>query len=71
LPERYGVTFPVKRFFISAGETSGDLHAATVVAELKQRYPDAEIAGIAGEQMQHQGCVALHHMHELLSLIHI
>jgi len=55
----------MSRFFVSAGETSGDLHAATVVAELKQRYPGAEIAGIAGEQMQHQGCIALHHMHEL------
>jgi len=55
----------VSRFFVSAGEASGDLHAATVVAELKRRYPEAEIAGIAGEQMQHQGCIALHHMHEL------
>jgi len=55
----------MSRFFVSAGETSGDLHAATVVAELKRRYPGAEIAGIAGEQMQHQGCIALHHMHEL------
>lgn len=53
------------RFFISAGETSGDMHAATVVTELKRRYPDAEIVGIAGEQMQHQGCKPLHHMHEL------
>jgi len=55
----------VSHFFVSAGETSGDLHAATVVAELKRRYPEAEITGIAGEQMQYQGCVALHHMHEL------
>ncbi|MFQ5345362.1 MAG: lipid-A-disaccharide synthase, partial [Mariprofundus sp.] len=55
----------MKRFFVSAGETSGDLHAATVVAELKQRYPGSEITGIAGEQMQQQGCMALHHMHEL------
>ncbi|MDQ7000303.1 MAG: lipid-A-disaccharide synthase [Mariprofundus sp.] len=55
----------MSRFFVSAGETSGDLHAATVVAELTRRYPKAEIVGIAGEQMQSQGCVALHHMREL------
>jgi len=52
-------------FFISAGETSGDMHAATVVAELRQRYPEYKITGIAGEQMQSEGCIPLHHMHEL------
>jgi len=55
----------MRYFYISAGETSGDMHAATVVAELKRRYPEYEVAGIAGEQMQLEGCVPLHHMHEL------
>jgi len=55
----------MRHFFISAGEASGDMHAATVVAELKQRYPEHEVVGIAGEQMQLYGCVPLHHMHEL------
>ena len=55
----------MKRIFISAGETSGDFHAATVVTELAHRFPDAEITGVAGSQMIEQGCVALHHMHEL------
>jgi len=53
------------RVFISAGETSGDFHASTVVAELTLRYPDAEISGVAGSQMIEQGCTPLHHMHEL------
>ncbi len=53
------------RFFISAGETSGDFHAATVVTELKQRFPSAIISGIAGSQMQQQGCVAMHDINEL------
>jgi len=52
-------------FFISAGETSGDFHAATVVHELIQRFPNASISGIAGSQMQLQGCIAIHHMREL------
>ncbi|MDQ6970280.1 MAG: lipid-A-disaccharide synthase [Mariprofundus sp.] len=53
------------RFFISAGETSGDFHAATVVTELKQRFPSAIISGIAGSQMQQQGCVAMHDINAL------
>lgn len=52
-------------FFVSAGETSGDFHASTVVAELKLRFPDAAVTGVAGSQMIEQGCVPLHHMHEL------
>lgn len=52
-------------FFISAGETSGDLHASTVVAELKQRFPDSNITAVAGSQMIAEGCDPLHHMHEL------
>jgi len=61
----HAITPEMPRFFISAGETSGDFHAATVVAELKQRFPDAEMNGIAGSQMQQQGCIAIHDMHEL------
>ena len=53
------------RFFISAGETSGDLHAATVVKALKTRFPDAPIHGIAGTQMVAQGCEPVRHMSEL------
>jgi len=55
----------VPRFFISAGETSGDIHATTVVHELQQRFPNAVISGIAGTQMQKQGCVPIHQTHEL------
>jgi len=55
----------VRRFFISAGETSGDMHAATVIAELKRRFPGSVVTGIAGTQMCKQGCIALHDMHEL------
>ncbi len=55
----------MNRFFISAGETSGDFHAATVITELKRRFPNSEVSGIAGTQMQQQGCIAIHHTHEL------
>jgi len=52
------------RIFISAGETSGDLHAATLVAELIERM-GADVHGIAGPAMQAAGCKPLHAMSEL------
>lgn len=43
------------RIFVSAGEPSGDLHAAPVVAALQQRLPDATIEGLGGPAMQAAG----------------
>lgn len=55
----------MSRFFVSAGETSGDFHAATVVAELKHRFPDCAVHGIAGGRMQAAGCTPIHSIDEL------
>src|SRR5512140_3751564 len=44
-----------KVIFISAGESSGDMHGAGVVAELRKRYPDAELFGIGGDRMEAAG----------------
>ncbi|MDQ7011952.1 MAG: lipid-A-disaccharide synthase [Mariprofundaceae bacterium] len=52
------------RILISAGEVSGDLHAAAVIRALKERMPDVEITGIAGVRMQQAGCRPLHDMDE-------
>ncbi len=38
-----------------AGETSGDLHAAGVAAELRRLRPDVSIAGIGGARMEQAG----------------
>ena len=45
----------MKKLFIITGEHSGDLHAATVVAELKKTMPDLEIEGIGGKHMANAG----------------
>ncbi|MDD5088019.1 MAG: lipid-A-disaccharide synthase [bacterium] len=47
--------------FISAGEASGDAHGAGVVAELRKRFPDAELFGIGGDRMAASGLELLEH----------
>jgi len=48
-----------------AGEASGDLLAAPVIAALKGRLPELVCAGIAGERMVAAGAVAWWHVREL------
>jgi lipid-A-disaccharide synthase len=43
------------RIFISAGEPSGDQHAARVVAALRRRFPAAQIEGFGGPAMAAAG----------------
>lgn len=43
------------RILVSAGEPSGDAHAAAVVAALKETTPDLEIEGVGGPRMEATG----------------
>ncbi|MFL5533658.1 MAG: lipid-A-disaccharide synthase, partial [Gemmatimonadales bacterium] len=43
------------RIFVSAGEPSGDLHAAPVVRALAERYPGGTIEALGGPQMEEAG----------------
>ena len=47
------------RIFISAGEPSGDLHAANLIREIKSRRPDVEFVGYGGPRMEEAGAVLL------------
>jgi lipid-A-disaccharide synthase len=53
------------RIFISAGEPSGDLHAAGIVRALSRRYPDAEIEALGGPQMEAAGATIRYPMEGL------
>jgi lipid-A-disaccharide synthase len=48
-----------------AGEASGDLLAAPVIAALRERLPHAQFAGIAGDRMVEAGATAWWHVRDL------
>ena len=50
---------------VVAGEASGDLHAAEVIAELKKLDPSLETFGIGGDLLQKQGMTILYHAREM------
>ena len=54
-----------ERIAFVAGEASGDLLAAPVVAALRRHDPPYAAAGIAGDRMVAAGCEAWHHVREL------
>lgn len=53
------------KYFLIAGEASGDLHAANLIAALEHFDPEAEYAGWGGDRMQKNGLQLLKHYREL------
>ena len=53
------------RFALVAGEASGDLLGAGLIERLRERYPDAEFAGVGGDAMRAAGLDAWHDASEL------
>ena len=53
------------KIFIIAGESSGDLHGANLVREIKKLLPDSAIHGIGGDRMKDQGVKLLFHCKDL------
>jgi lipid-A-disaccharide synthase len=48
------------RIFISAGEPSGDLHAANLIHALRARIPEARFVGYGGPRMAEAGAILLY-----------
>jgi len=53
------------RVLISAGDASGELHAAALAEELLRRTPDARLFGLGGPAMEKAGVALLVPQHEL------
>jgi len=54
-----------KKFFLIAGEASGDLLGSKLIAELKTQNQGAEFIGVGGKLMQEQGLRSIFPMEEL------
>lgn len=57
------------RFFIIAGENSGDLHASNLVKELLRLCPQATFYGLGGEQLKQAGVKLLFNIVDSLAIV--
>jgi len=53
------------RYYIIAGEASGDLHASNLIAALRKSDAKAEIRAWGGDLMQQQGATIVKHYRDL------
>lgn len=53
------------RYFIIAGEASGDKHAAALIEQLKVHDPEAKFSGLGGDLMAAAGCRLHRHYREM------
>ncbi len=58
-----------KGLLISAGEPSGDLHAAALVRDLRTLLPEVELLGFGGDRMAQAGVHLVHHQREAHAVI--
>ena len=49
-------------FFLVAGEESGDLHGAHLIAAIKAKYPNASFVGHGGKAMKTEGMEIIEHI---------
>lgn len=49
------------RYYVIAGEASGDLHASNLIRGLRSQDPEAEVRGWGGDLMQEAGCEIVRH----------
>ena len=53
------------RIFITAGDPSGDAHAARLMASIRKRVPDVLFEGFGGPAMEMEGLRTVAHMKDL------
>jgi len=50
---------------VVAGEASGDLYGARLVAELRKMVPDLECFGLGGDELERVGCASVAHSRDI------
>ena len=53
------------KFFIVAGEQSGDLHGSKLIDSIKKQYPKSTFIGHGGDRMIASGLEVMHHVNDL------
>lgn len=53
------------KYFIIAGEASGDLHASGLLKALKKKDHEAEFMGLGGDMMHDEGCTLVKHYRDM------
>ncbi len=53
------------KYYIIAGEASGDLHASNLIKNIRKEDPNAEIRAWGGDRMQHEGAQIVKHFRDL------
>ena len=53
------------KYYIIAGEVSGDMHAANLIAEIKKKDPRAEFRAWGGDKMKAQGVTLVKHLRHM------
>ena len=59
-----------RTIFISAAETSGDIHAAKLVRQLSRLLPSARCVGLGGSAMTDAGCSLLENLTDRSAMLH-
>ncbi len=53
------------KYFLIAGEASGDLHASNLIRALQEQDTNAMFVGLGGDKMQAAGCTLVQHYREM------
>jgi lipid-A-disaccharide synthase len=53
------------KYYVIAGEASGDLHASNLIRALLRRDPEGQVRGIGGDLMAAAGCQLVHHYRDM------
>ena len=55
----------MKKFFLIAGEPSGDLHGGNLIRAIKEQHPNSSFMGHGGNSMKDEGMRIIEHVDDL------